>query len=135
MPTRLLIVEDQTRLAAAMAASLRASGFDVGAYPSVALGLDAIGAHGVQMAILDINVEDGFVYPLADELDARGIPYAFCSSMHPGDVPARHARVPFLRKPFDIDELVAMAAGLEDRLAQDLPRADHQDAPASRSGR
>jgi DNA-binding response OmpR family regulator len=133
MATRILIVEDQPSLAAAIAAILRAKGYDVGAYPSVARAMHALGAHHVDMAILDINVEDGLVFPVADELAARGVPYAFCSSMHPDDLPARHAGALFLRKPFDEAELVALAAELEGPLGSEGSRSVCQDASAPRS--
>lgn len=112
---RILIVEDQARLASAMVEILEAQGFQVHACESVASALRLLALHEPEAAILDINVEDGVVYPLADALASRGIPYGLCSSMDRQDVPARLRGAPFLAKPFELEGLVALAGHLEKR--------------------
>jgi DNA-binding NtrC family response regulator len=96
-----------------MGAILRAEGFDVCPCVSVAEALRALARRSVDVAILDINVEEGLVYPAADALESRDIPYGFCSSMEPSDVPASHRQAPFLSKPFDLEQLVSLARLLE----------------------
>lgn len=111
----ILIVEDQARLASAMVAILEAEGFQVRACDSVAGALRLIAVHEPQAAILDVNVEDGVVYPLADALASRGIPYGLCSSIDRQDVPEHLRGAPFLAKPFELEGLVALAGHLEKR--------------------
>lgn len=112
MRTSLLIVEDEARLAGAMRALLTAEGFTVYLCKGIATAMEQLGQETVSAAILDVNVADGLVYPVADRLQDAGVPYAFCSSMEPASVPGRHEGVPFLQKPFEFDQLLQLASDL-----------------------
>lgn len=108
----LLIVEDEPRLARAVRSILVAEGFHICLCAGVAEAVEAINKGPVVAAILDINVSDGLVYPLADRLQGEGVPYAFCSWVLPGSLPSRHQAVPFLQKPIEVDQLLELANGL-----------------------
>ena len=112
MGGKLLIVEDEAKLARAMASLLRAEGYIVSACGGVGEAVDAVSTDPPSAAILDVNVADGLVYPVADRLQDAGIPYAFCSSMHPQSVPSRHQDATFLQKPFDYEQLIKLATSL-----------------------
>jgi hypothetical protein len=52
-------------------------------------------------AVLDINLNGKMVYPLADDLLSRGIPFIFLSAYTSRDLPERFRDTPRLSKPFD----------------------------------
>jgi len=56
-------------------------------------------------AVLDVELRDGVVFPVADRLADLGIPYLFVSAVYDQLVPARHRRAPFVAKPFHLDML------------------------------
>jgi DNA-binding response OmpR family regulator len=59
----------------------------------------------VDAAILDFNLLDGAVWPLARSLEARGVPMLFASGADPADVPGDLAHHPTLSKPYSLDAL------------------------------
>ncbi|MGY3266894.1 response regulator [Lysobacter sp. HA35] len=102
---RLLLVEDEYVLALGLADALG----DMGA---VVLGPvttveDALGlverVPEIDAAVLDVNLGQQVVYPVADALTARGIPFLFATANEPAALPERFARIPVCRKPFKVD--------------------------------
>ena len=55
----------------------------------------------IEAAILDINVGGQFTYPIADILQARGIPVIFATGYGSSALPERFRGIPTLHKPFD----------------------------------
>jgi CheY-like chemotaxis protein len=51
-------------------------------------------------AILDVNISGVPSYPIADELERRGIPYLFATGYGKDGVEARRVRVGVLTKPY-----------------------------------
>ncbi len=100
---KVLLVEDDYFIVDDMVRAFRASGADiVGPVPSVrdALGLIAETAH-LDGAVLDINLRDEMVYPVADELRARGVPFVFATGYDQAVIPPRYAEVRRCEKPVD----------------------------------
>lgn len=61
---------------------------------------------GIDVAILDIHLREGApVWPVADSLSDRGIPFLLASGDQLEAPPERHAGAPVLPKPFTIDEV------------------------------
>jgi CheY-like chemotaxis protein len=60
------------------------------------------------LAILDVNLNGAPIAPVADALQARGMPFVFASGYGEGDLPEPHRDRPFLRKPFRMDSLQRM---------------------------
>jgi hypothetical protein len=58
------------------------------------------------VAILDINLNGDMVYPLADELSARGVPFIFLSGYISADLPDRFKKSPQITKPHDPEALI-----------------------------
>ena len=58
-----------------------------------------------EFAVLDVNLNGQLVFPAADQLHARGIPFLFCTGYGADIVPSRFATVPTIRKPFEELEL------------------------------
>ncbi|MBS7669121.1 response regulator [Croceicoccus gelatinilyticus] len=75
-----LLVEDEMIIAFDMADQLACSGFTVdGPYPSNAKALAALNGDKPNVAILDVQLTDGDVYPVADKLRDLGVPIVFHS--------------------------------------------------------
>ncbi len=55
--------------------------------------------------MLDINLGDGAVYPIADMLAARGVPFVFVTGYEADSVDARFRGIPILQKPIERDML------------------------------
>lgn len=52
-------------------------------------------------AILDINLGDATIFPVADALRARGVPFVFSTASDLSALPDRFRDIPVCRKPFD----------------------------------
>ena len=100
----LLLVEDDYLLALGLADSARDLGAEV--FGPVAAVDDALAlVHQLpelDAAILDINLRDRPVFPVADALRARGVPFVFSTASDLGALPARFRDVPVCPKPFDL---------------------------------
>ncbi|GAB6194768.1 response regulator [Lysobacter xanthus] len=111
---RLLLVEDEFVLALGLSDVLGDAGAVV--LGPVATVEDALAlverVPEMDGAVLDVNLGDEVVYPVADALTARGIPFLFSTANDPGRLPERFARVPVCRKPFEIDTIHAAVAAL-----------------------
>jgi CheY-like chemotaxis protein len=112
---RILLVEDEYLIAMEMERWLSDAGVEVvGPVPSVDQALDLIEDEGpLDGAILDVNLGDGErVFPVADRLEALGVPYLFAT----GDVrilkDPEYESHPRLEKPILSPELLAAAERL-----------------------
>jgi DNA-binding response OmpR family regulator len=98
----ILIVEDEFLLAAMLAEDLKAAGFStLGPVASLAAGMRAAAEESFSLAILDVNLAGEMVYPLADELAARNIPFLFLTGYGASHLPDRFRNVPHISKPHD----------------------------------
>lgn len=104
---RVMLVEDEFLLSAVLSADLQEYGYDVlGPFASLSRGLEAVRSESFDGAILDINLRGEMVYPLAEELLRRRIPFLFLSGYEAANMPVAfrgHAR---LAKPADPDVLL-----------------------------
>ena len=84
----------------------------VGPAATVAEALKLVASERLDGAVLDINLGGDRVYPVADALRARGVPFLFVSGYGPSGVAAPYAGVATIQKPFNpatFDRDVAMA--------------------------
>src|SRR5262249_32080626 len=73
---KVLIVEDQYLIAADLSRALaRIGGTIVGPVGSIEAAQAEIAGADIDLAFLDINLDEGMVFPFADELARRGIPF------------------------------------------------------------
>ena len=96
---RVLLAEDEFVIAFGLQTDLEEMGATVWTVDSVADGLP-FAAEAFDVALLDVRLADGDVYPLADALHARGVPIVFHSAH--ADVVSLTERYPgafALRKP------------------------------------
>ncbi|VIO65142.1 hypothetical protein CI1B_02390 [Bradyrhizobium ivorense] len=114
---RILVVEDEYFLADDMSAALRALGADI-AGPVGEIG-DALGVLNdggiIDAAVLDVNIHEQPIYPVARELLARSVPIVFTSGFDKVVINREFEHVPLWEKPIDP---VAMARGLVRMIAK-----------------
>lgn len=114
---RVLLVEDETFLALDIQYELTdARAQVIGPVARLEEGLAALAAleadgHLPDAAILDVNLCGVDVFPLADALAARGVPFLFHTAHgNRGEFDGRFRDVPICAKPMDADLLVAQVA-------------------------
>jgi CheY-like chemotaxis protein len=98
----LLIVEDEYFLAEDLAHYFHNLGAKVvGPVASVADALTVLRCAEVDGAVLDVNLRGERVYPVAEVLRQRGVPFVFASGYGGEFEPAEYAAVPRCVKPVD----------------------------------
>ncbi|WP_112806110.1 response regulator [Ensifer sp.] len=102
-----LVVEDEFLLAIQIEDDLMAAGFSViGPFTSLRTSIAAARRETPQAATLDVNLNGEFVYPVADELIARGIPVLLLTGYAASDLPEPYRSLPRLAKPFNTRDLI-----------------------------
>ncbi|WP_284164791.1 response regulator [Frigidibacter sp. SD6-1] len=104
---RVLLVEDEYVIAVDLCAELTSEGAEVvGPVSSVDAALSILKS-GAQMdlAVLDINLRGKMVYPVADLLAGRSIPFIFATGYDGIAIPRRFGSVPCCEKPVSIASL------------------------------
>jgi CheY-like chemotaxis protein len=104
----ILIAEDEPFIAFDIAHAVEEAGGEVaGPVGSVREGLALLETMPVEAAILDVNLSDRDVTPIADYLMARDIPVIFHTGLGlPPDLKARVSQQSVCRKPSDPRRLV-----------------------------
>jgi DNA-binding response OmpR family regulator len=103
---RLLIVEDEYLLAQDLTEYFQQLGVEViGPVGSVSEALKLLNLIEVHGAILDINLRGERVYPVADALRQKRVPFIFASGYGGETEPAAYADVPRCIKPVDFSVL------------------------------
>jgi CheY-like chemotaxis protein len=74
--------------------------------PSVAAAVARITAETVDGALLDVNLGRETVYPLADRLRERGVPYVFLTGYGAEILPEHHRDRRVVSKPFDPQQVL-----------------------------
>jgi len=111
---RLLLVEDEALTGMMMSDMLTDLGFDViGPFGRVADAMAAVGREDFQAAVLDVNLDGEMVYPVADAVLARGVPFVFVTGYGAEGIDRRFARVPVLQKPIERQMLQNIFVGGE----------------------
>jgi DNA-binding LytR/AlgR family response regulator len=113
---RLLVVEDEYLIAADLVAFLEAQGIEVvGPAASVneALTLLQSNSNRLDGAVLDVNLRDDRVYPVADVLRSLGIPFVFTTGYDACAIPKSYAGVPRCGKPVDEQRLLRLLGEAE----------------------
>jgi two-component SAPR family response regulator len=105
-----LIVEDEYMLAMDLAQVLSGHEVDViGPVPSVrdAMLLIERGAE-IDAAVLDVNLGGESVFPVAEALQARAIPFVFTTGYERAALPPQYQDVMCCEKPFDAESVARM---------------------------
>jgi DNA-binding response OmpR family regulator len=110
---RVLVVEDDETISALMETTLEeALCTVVGPCRNVASALAAVGNEAFDVAVLDINLAGEMVFPVAEALDARGVPFMLLSGYGDTAVPDDRPSWPVCAKPFKLDELLQRLGSL-----------------------
>ena len=105
---RVLVVEDETLVAMLIEDTLLDAGAQVlGPVSTVAEALALVERELPDLAVLDLNLAGETSEPIADVLRDRGVPFVVASGYGPSGVPAKHAGVPVLAKPYAPEDLTA----------------------------
>jgi CheY-like chemotaxis protein len=105
---KILIVEDEFLIAMDIETSIEDAGGEVvGPAGTVDAALAAVtNAGDIDGAVLDINLRGKLVYPVADALAERQIPFIFTTGYDDGSIPERFAAVRRCGKPIALPELL-----------------------------
>lgn len=91
----------------------------VGPVPRVARALEFAKDASLDAALLDINVAGERIFPVAELLQARGVPFAFLSGYQESILPERFRAWPILAKPCAAQDVIAVlrqVLRIDDRL-------------------
>jgi PAS domain S-box-containing protein len=120
---RLLLIEDEMLVGMMMHDTLTDLGFDViGPLSTMSEAARAIEHEDFHAAILDVNLNGEFIYPLADIVASRGLPFVFVTGYSADGIEPRFSRIPVLQKPIEIERLEAVFV-LEGNHVEELRRA------------
>lgn len=116
---RVLVVEDESLVAMLLETILEDMGcVPVGPASTVEQGLQmATEGDPVDAALLDVNVAGRVVFPIAQALKDRGVPFVFSTGYGEGGLPDEWRGQPTLQKPFTeaaVRDALMQAMGLAD---------------------
>jgi CheY-like chemotaxis protein len=104
---RVLVVEDEFLVATLIEDMLVAAGCVVAdPIPRLSEAVDAVGSGTFDAAVLDVNLGGDRVYPVADALSRRNIPFVFVTGYSSGGLPREYNGRPRLCKPFKMADLL-----------------------------
>ncbi len=113
---RILIVEDEALIAMDLGATLRKAGCRVvGPAAGVEQALRVIAVEEAEVALLDINLGGEEIFPVADELARRGVPFVFLTGYGRDALPERFRDRPTSPKPYSAKPLLAQLAAVAGR--------------------
>lgn len=103
---RILVVEDDMLIALLIEEGLQELGCTViGPVGKLDAALRLASSEALDAAVLDVNIRGGPVYPVAELLGIRGIPFVLSSGYGDWALPAALHGRPRLTKPFTRDDL------------------------------
>lgn len=99
----ILVVEDEPVLALELCQSLQEAGAIIlGPASSVSEALDLLEATvNVDGAVLDVNLNGEMVYPVAEKLAIRGVPFVFATAYEREEHPVPFGSIRHCQKPVD----------------------------------
>ncbi len=110
---RVLVVEDELAIAMLLESALEDERcVIVGPYGGVRDALAAARNETLDLAVLDINLAGEMVFPVAEVLAERGVPFLILSGYGASALPPNRRHWPVCGKPFKLDQLVSALAGL-----------------------
>jgi len=110
---RILVVEDEYFIADDIARALTSLGAEViGPAADLQRAKALLSEGSIDWAVLDINLQGEMVYPLAQALQERSIPFIFATGYDRTSIPNGYADVPRWEKPFDPQTLARVLPSL-----------------------
>ncbi|MBA1155046.1 response regulator [Microvirga mediterraneensis] len=112
---RILVVEDEAAISLLLEDMLLDFGCEViGPAARLSAALDAVAREQVDLAILDVNVAGEPIYPVAEALAQRSIPFVFSTGYGSAGIRDTFRDRPVLQKPFaqhDLKQKLLIACG------------------------
>ncbi len=110
---RLLVVEDEYLIRMLMEDMLADLGYEVAAaVGTMAEAREQAATGDFTAAILDVNLDGQEIFPVAEILAKRRLPFVFVTGYGERSLPEPYRRHPALQKPFETEQLEAALAGL-----------------------
>jgi len=110
---RVFVVEDEYLIRMLLEDMLADLGFEIAAATGTIAEATDLASNGqFDIAILDVNVDGKEIYPVADILAKRGLPFVFVTGYGEGSLAERYRDRPALQKPFQAEQIKATLAGL-----------------------
>jgi CheY-like chemotaxis protein len=105
----ILLVEDEAMIAMMLEEFVDTLGYHVrGVASTVEQAREMVNMGGFDLAILDCHLEGQEIWPVAELLDRKGIPYILSSGGSITDIPAPFDERPMLAKPYTIGTISDM---------------------------
>lgn len=103
---RVFVVEDEELVLMMIETMLEELGCIVtGSAKSVPVALSAVETVPFDLALLDVNLEGVKVFPVAEAIAEKGLPFIISSGYGREGVPDALRHVPIIPKPFRLEEL------------------------------
>jgi CheY-like chemotaxis protein len=110
---RILVVEDEYLIRMLLEDMLADLGYDVAAaVGSITEARDLATEGDFNAAVLDVNLAGQEIYPVADILAKRGLPFVFVTGYGEDSLTEPYRDRPALQKPFQVEQLKTALAGL-----------------------
>jgi len=110
---RVLVVEDEYLIRMLLEDMLEELGYDMAAgVGTISEASDEASNGDFHAAILDVNLDGQEIYPVADILAKRGLPFVFVTGYDERSLPDPHRSRPALQKPFQAEQLRTALADL-----------------------
>jgi CheY-like chemotaxis protein len=110
---RVLVVEDEYLIRMLLEDMLDDLGYAVAAaVGSITEARDLATTAEFSVAVLDVNLDGQEIYPIADILIERSLPFVFVTGYGERTLPDRYRDRPALQKPFQAEQLDAALSGL-----------------------
>jgi CheY-like chemotaxis protein len=105
---RILLVEDELLIAMLLETALEDEGcIVVGPFARLDDALQAADTEQFDGALMDVNLSGERVFPLAEILSAKSVPFLLLSGYGEDGVPDDRPHWPVMSKPFQIDRVLA----------------------------
>ncbi|HEY5167246.1 MAG TPA: response regulator [Pseudolabrys sp.] len=110
---RVLVVEDEYLIRMLLEDMLADLGYCIAAAVGTVAEATDLAANGqFNVAILDVNLDGQEIYPVAEILAKRGLPFIFVTGYGKGSLSEPYSGRPALQKPFQAEQLKTALAGL-----------------------
>jgi DNA-binding response OmpR family regulator len=103
-----LVAEDEMIIGVDLCDTVEEAGYEVaGPYDTASSAIDSLDHRTPDLAILDVRLDDGEVFPLAEKLIAANVPVIFHSGeVSPGEVSGRYPHALALAKPCPPNQII-----------------------------
>jgi CheY-like chemotaxis protein len=127
-----LLVEDEPMISMMLADMLAENGHQIdGPYCRLNDALAAAKNNDLKAGILDVNLRGKAVFPIADVLMARNIPFVFVTGYSADSMEPRYTHIPVLQKPIEPESVWAALARTSAAIASvKFKQADGLGQPA-----